>query len=296
MECWKKVWIVTGAGSGLGRNIVEAALAGGHRVVATARDTMQLAELETLYGAQLRAATLDVTNERQAKEVVEETINTFGVVDVLVNNAGYGDNRPFEQVPPADFRRLVETCFFGVVTLSREVLPFMREQRSGHIINISSIGGWFATPGNVAYHASKWAVGGFTEGLALEGAPFNVKVTALEPGGMRTNWGRRAFSNAAELLPGYEDSVGTTRKALETYWGTEPGDPTKVAEVVLRIAEAGQLPAHIVLGQAPYEFVKKICERKMQEAERWKEVSAYTDISSTGPFPGLPLLSHGHQA
>ena len=155
----RKVWFVTGSGSGLGRNIVETVLNAGDLVVATARKTKQLDDLATKYEGQILVAELDVTNEIQAKEVVKKAIQKFGRIDVLVNNAGYGDNRPFEQAPAEDFRKLVETCFFGVVTLTREVLPVMRNQRGGHIIQISSVGGRFAGPGNAAYFASKWAIG-----------------------------------------------------------------------------------------------------------------------------------------
>ena len=160
-----KVWLITGSGNGLGRVIAEKALEAGNRVVATARDTGQLADLVARYGAQVRAVRLDVTDEEEGKAAVQTAVETFGRIDVLVNNAGYGDLRPFEQTPSEDFRKLVETCLFGVVNLTRAVLPFMRRQRSGHIIQISSIGGRMAFPANASYFAAKWGVGGFTEGV-----------------------------------------------------------------------------------------------------------------------------------
>ncbi|SDL94414.1 NADP-dependent 3-hydroxy acid dehydrogenase YdfG [Catalinimonas alkaloidigena] len=285
METHKKVWLVTGSGNGLGRNIVEAALQAGHAVVATARNTKQLDDLSVQYGSQILIAELDVTDESQAKEVVKLAFDTFGHIDVLVNNAGYGDNRPFEQVPAEEFRKLVETCFFGVVTLTREVLPLMRQQRSGHIIQISSGGGRMATAGNAAYHASKWAIGGFTEGLAQETATFNVKVTALEPGGMRTNWGKRAFKNTIELLPEYEPTIGATIKYLETYWGHENSDPNKVAQIILKISEADQVPPHILIGSDAYTLAKEASEKRWQDAEQWKEVSEYADFESHMVLP-----------
>ncbi len=231
---------------------------------------------------------LDVTNEKQAKEVVASAIDRFGHIDVLVNNAGYGDNRPFEQVPASEFRLLVETVFFGTVTLTGEVLPYMRKKRRGHIINISSVGGRFATPGNAAFHAAKWAVGGFTESLAQETSTFNVKVTALEPGGMRTGWGKRAFSGVYDLLPEYEESVGAKLKALEGYWGNETGDPEKVAEVVLRIAEADYLPPHILLGSDAYGFAKQASEERWRQAEHWKPIADYIDFTDRNAMPALP--------
>lgn len=286
----KKVWLVTGSGSGLGRSIVEAVLNSGDIVVATARKTKQLDDFATKYEDQILVAELDVTNEKQAKEVVKKTIQEFGHIDVLVNNAGYGDNRPFEQASAEDFRKLVETCFFGVVTLTREVLPIMRNQRSGYIIQISSLGGRFAGSGNAAYFASKWAVGGFTEGLASETRPFNVKVTALEPGSMRTNWGKHAYADKPTLLPDYEESVGVATKAVEHLWGNETGDPEKVAQVVLKVANTEELPPHILLGSDAYQMAKQASEKRWEDAEKWKKVSEFTDVEnsrSTIEFPTI---------
>ena len=283
----KKVWLVTGAGNGLGRNITEAALKAGHSVVATARKVSQLEDYSSRYGSQVLTAALDVTDEKQAKDVVQTALKHFGSIDVLVNNAGYGDNRPFEQVPPDEFRMLVETCFFGVVTLTREVLPAMRQQKSGHIIQISSAGGRAATPGNAAYHAAKWAVGGFTESLAQETAAFNVRVTALEPGGIRTNWGKRAFSGRIGLLPEYEPTVGATISFLEKYWGNENSDPEKVAQVVLKVAGADQVPPHILIGSDAYDLIKQHNTKTWEDAENWKEVTTSTDFSSQMILPGF---------
>lgn len=284
----KKVWLVTGCGSGLGKIIAETALKAGHTVIATARKTSQLQDLKSSYGEQVQIAELDVTNEGQAREVVEAMAQKLGRIDVLVNNAGYGDNRPFEQVPSDDFRHLVETCFFGVVSLTRAVLPIMRRQRCGHIIQISSVGGRFAGPGNAAYFASKWAVGGFTEGLSLETRPFNVQVTALEPGAMRTNWGKRAYDNDGDLLPEYEDSVGAATKAVEHFWGNETGDPRKVAQVVLEITTCKQLPPHILLGSDAYHMATEASQKRWTDAERWKKVSGFTDFTSPDTDLELP--------
>ena len=285
----KKVWLITGSGSGLGRSIAEAALKAGYLVVATARNTKQLDDLSVQYGDQIFTVHLDVNNEDQAKQAVQAALAHFGHIDVLVNNAGYGDKRPFEQVPPEDFRRLIETCFFGVVTLTREVLPSMRQQRSGHIINISSIGGRIGTAGNAAYHAAKWAIGGFTESLALETASFNVRVTALEPGGIRTNWGRRAYNGAFQLLPEYEVSVGATIKALEHYWGNENSDPDKIAQIVLKVAEEDHLPAHILLGSDAYHFVNEADKRRRQEEEQWREVTESADFENNALVPEIKV-------
>jgi NAD(P)-dependent dehydrogenase (short-subunit alcohol dehydrogenase family) len=283
-----KVWLITGSGSGLGRIIAEAALAAGNQVVATARNVRQLDELVAQYGANVRAVELDVTDESQGQAAVDAAVDGFGRLDVLVNNAGYGDTRPFEQVPSNEFRRLVETCFFGVVNLTRAALPIMRRQRSGHIIQISSLGGRTAFPGNAAYFASKWAVGGFTEGLAQETAPFGVKVTALEPGGMRTNWGKRANADRPVLLPDYEPSVGASVKQLEGYWGNESGDPAKVAQVILRIADTEAVPPHILLGSDAFHFARQAEQARAADADRWQAVSVSTDVGAVGAIPTFP--------
>ncbi|OAJ63778.1 short-chain dehydrogenase/reductase [Paraburkholderia ginsengiterrae] len=283
-----KVWLITGSGSGLGRIIAETVLAAGNQVVATARNVRQLDDLIAQYGENVRVVELDVTDESQGQAAVESAIDGFGRLDVLVNNAGYGDTRPFEQVPSNEFRQLVETCFFGVVNLSRAALPIMRRQRSGHIIQISSLGGRTAFPGNAAYFASKWAVGGFTEGLAQETAPFGVKVTALEPGGMRTNWGKRANADRPVLLPDYEPSVGASVKQLEGYWGNESGDPVKVAQVVLKIADTETVPPHILLGSDAFHFARQAEQARAADADRWQAVSISTDVDAVGSVPTFP--------
>ena len=283
-----KVWLVTGSGSGLGRHIAEVVLKAGNQVVATARDTSQLAPLIAEHGARVRVVRLDVTNEEEGKAAVRAAVETFGRLDVLVNNAGYGDARPFEQVPSDEFRKLVETCLFGVVNLTRAALPVMRLQRRGHIIQISSLGGRTAFPGNAAYFASKWAVGGFSEALALETAPFGVTVTALEPGAMRTNWGKRAHVEREPLLADYEPSVGASRKQMEGYWGHESGDPAKVARLVLTIADAERLPPHILLGSDALRYAREAEQARAADADRWRAVSSSIDIDAAGPAPALP--------
>ena len=210
-----KTWLITGSARGLGRSITEAALAAGHNVVATARDPGRLADLQGRYPDTLLSFALDVTDAAAAKAAVDFTVEAFGRLDVLVNNAGFGHIAPFEQTREADFRAQIDTNFYGVVNLTRAALPVMRHQRSGHIINVSSVGGRISMPGLSAYQAAKWAVGGFTEVLAKEAAPFGVKLVSLEPGGMRTDWGEIARGNAPALLPDYEPSVGAVLEPAE---------------------------------------------------------------------------------
>src|ERR1700690_2681386 len=237
-----KVWLVTGSASGLGRNITEAALESGDRLVATARDPRRLDDLVNKFGERVRAASLDVADESAAQAAVQVALDAFGRLDVVVNNAGFGDIAPFEQLSSERFKAVIDTNFYGVVYVTRAALPIMRKQKSGCILQISSVGGRLARPGSTPYHAAKWAVGGFTESLAKEVAPFGVKVCALEPGGMRTNWGARANKETPELLPDYEPSVGAVAKALKLYWGKEISDPATVAQVVLSLASSDRLP------------------------------------------------------
>jgi NAD(P)-dependent dehydrogenase (short-subunit alcohol dehydrogenase family) len=282
-----KVWLVTGSASGLGRNIAEAVLASGDRLVATARDPRRLEDLVKKYGDQIRTAPLDVTDEREAYAAVQVAVDAFGRLDVVVNNAGYGDIAPFEQLSTERFKSVVDTNFYGVVNVCRAAIPIMRTQKSGCILQISSVGGRLARPGNTPYHAAKWAVGGFTESLAQEVAPFGVKVCALEPGGMRTNWGTRANQDTPDLLPDYEPSVGSVVKALASYWGHETSDPVKVAQVILRLAAADRLPAHLLLGSDAAKHAGDADATRAADAQRWREISVSTDFDARGPMPDL---------
>lgn len=286
-EIMSKVWLITGASQGLGRCVAEAVLASGDRLVATARDPGRLEDLLKKYGDQIRTAPLDVTNEAAAHAAVQTAVDAFGRLDVVVNNAGYGDFGPFEQLASDRFKAVIDTNFHGVVNVTRAALPVMRRQKSGCILQISSVGGRLGVPGNTPYHAAKWAVGGFTESLAGEVAPFGVKVCALEPGGMRTNWGARAASDTPELLADYEPSVGAVLKMLESHWGNENSDPVKVAQVVLRLAASDSLPAHLLLGSDAVHYAGQAETTRAADAERWREISISTDVNATGSLPSL---------
>ena len=284
-----KIWLVTGSASGLGREIAEAVLTSGDRLLATARDPQRLNDLVERYGKQVSIAPLDVADEAAAKAAVAKAVDVFGRLDVLVNNAGYGDTAPFEQVSSERFRALIETNFFGVVSTTRAAIPIMRTQKSGCILQISSVGGRLATPGNAAYHAAKWAIGGFTEAIAQEVAAFGVKVCALEPGGMRTNWGNRAHADVPILLPEYEPSVGALVKSLETYWGHETSAPAKVAQVILQLVTKEQLPAHLLLGSDAVQYARLAAVKRKSDARAWLDVSVLTDAEGVQGQPALNL-------
>src|ERR1700726_994938 len=271
-----KVWLITGSGNGLGRDIAEAALAAGDSVVARARRTEELAPLVAQYGERVKPVKLEVRDEAAAKGAVQLAVDTFGRLNVLVNNAGYGRFAPFEQMSAEDFQGVVDTCFYGVVYTTRAAIPVMRKQKSGHIFQVSSVGGRLAVPGNTPYHAAKWAVGGFSDSLALEVAPFGIKVCTLEPGGIRTNWARRAGQNSPQLLPEYENSVGTNLKVLRGLEGRSEGDPRKIAGVILKLANSDEVPVRLILGVDAEKRVQQAEAERASEAEKFRHLTVST--------------------
>ena len=271
-----KVWLITGSGNGLGRNIAEAALAVGESVVAGARRLEELYPLVEQYGERIRPVKLDVRDEKAAQAAVQTAVNAYGRLDVLVNNAGYGHFAPFEQMTPEEFRDVVEVCLFGVVNTTRAALPVMRKQRSGHIFQVSSVGGRLAIAGNSPYHAAKFAVGGFSDSLAAELAPFGVKVCTLEPGGIRTNFGHRAGENSPELLPEYEPSAGAMYKLMAAARGKSEGDPKKIADVVVKLANMEIVPKRLILGKDAEAYVKHAETARTEEAAKYRVLTLST--------------------
>jgi NAD(P)-dependent dehydrogenase (short-subunit alcohol dehydrogenase family) len=282
-----KTWLITGSGNGLGRDIAEAALAAGDNVVAAARRTRELDPLVQQYGNRIHPVTLDVRDEAAAKAAVQAAVDTYGRLDVLVNNAGYGQFAPFEQMSAEDFKAIVDTCFYGVVFTTRAAVPVMRKQRSGHIIQISSIGGRIAMPGNAPYHAAKWAVGGFSDSLATEVAAFGVKVSTLEPGGIRTNWANRAVEKPVDLLPEYQPSVGAVFELIRNLEGRLEGDPKKIADVVLQVANTADAPQRLILGVDAEKRVQQAEQSRAHEAEQWQQVTRSTVFADAAPIAEL---------
>jgi len=287
-----KVWLITGSGNGLGRNVAELALAAGDSVVAGARRTGELAPLVAQYGERVKPVSLEVRDEAAAKAAVQLALDSFGRLDVLVNNAGYGQIAPFEQMSAEDFQAVVDTCFYGVVYTTRAAIPVMRKQKSGHIFQVSSVGGRLAVPGNTPYHAAKWAVGGFSDSLAMEVAPFGVRVCTLEPGGIRTNWARRAGQNAPDVLPDYEASVGSMRKILRSLEGRAEGDPRKIADVILQLANSDEVPVRLILGVDAEQRVQQAEAARASEAQQWRSLTVST-VFEDGRFDSRLYLAKG---
>ena len=284
----EKVWLITGSSRGLGRVLSEAVLASGDKLVATARTPAQLADLVDRYGDQVRTVALDVTDEREAVNAVQRAINAFGRLDVLVNNAGYANINSIEDMAAEDFREQIETNFFGVVNVTRAALPVFRTQRGGHIIQISSLGGRLATPGLSAYQSAKWAVGGFSEVLAKEVGPLGIKVTVVEPGGMRTDWAGSSMRVGA-VEPDYQKTVGAMIEARSANAGIMRGDPVRVAQAILRIASEKRPPLRLLLGSDAV-FLASLCsaERAKEDAE-WKDLSLSTDFDGLVDFSETPI-------
>ncbi len=272
-----KVWLITGASRGLGRAFTEEALNAGHRVVATARNPEHLVDVTGKFGERVRTVSLDVTNEVQAKYAVDAAIKTFGGLDVLVNNAGYGNVSSVEDTSLADFRAQIETNLFGVIIMTKAVLPYFRERASGHIIQISSIGGRVGPPGRAAYAAAKFGVEGFSESLSKEVGPLGIKVTIVEPGGFRTDFAGSS-TTLREGRPEYDTTVGATVRFQRDYDGKQPGDPMKAAGALLHIASLSEPPLRLLLGSDAYNAAEKHTTEMLASDRDWKDLSISTDF------------------
>jgi len=273
-----KIWLITGASRGLGRAFTEEALKAGHRVVATARNSEHLADIASKFAESVRTVSLDVTNEAQAKYAVDAAIETFGGLDVLVNNAGYGNVCPVEDTPLADFRAQIETNLFGVIIMTKAVLPYFRERASGHVIQISSIGGRVGPAGRAAYAAAKFGVEGFSESLSKEVGPLGIKVTIVEPGGFRTDFAGSS-TELREGRPEYDATVGATVRFQRNYDGRQPGDPVKAAAVLLHIASLSQPPLRLLLGSDAYSAAENHGLQILASDREWRDLSVSTDAS-----------------
>lgn len=267
-----KVWFITGSSRGLGRAIVEAALEGGDQVVATARDTAKLDDLAARYGDRILTLPLDVTDADAVQKTVQEGLKAFGRYDVVVNNAGYVDVASVEDISLDDFRRQVDTLFYGVVYVTKAVLPTLREQGSGHIFQISSLASRLAGAGLVAYASSKSAVSAFTTGLAQEVAPLGIKVTALEPGRMPTDFAGSSMTIPPISEP-YQQTVSKWAEILSRPSGQEAALPAKVAQVVYDLAGRDDAPERLLIGKDAVQYAPAAAKALAESDQKWREVS-----------------------
>jgi NAD(P)-dependent dehydrogenase (short-subunit alcohol dehydrogenase family) len=269
-----RTWLITGSSRGLGRSLAEAALAAGHQVVATARDPAQLRDLVDRHPDRARAVALDVTDRAQAGAAVRAAVEAFGRLDVVVNNAGYANVDSIEDFAEEDFRAQIETNLWGVINVTRAALPVLREQGSGHIIQISSVGGRVTTPGLAPYQTAKWAVEGFSGVLQKEVAPLGIEVTIVEPGGLRTDWAGSSMT-VRDIRDAYLPTVGRMVSYREA--ATPIGDPEKAAQAILTIAEVPDPPLRLLLGSEAFAMARAADEAKIASDEQWKELTLSSD-------------------
>ncbi|KAK4082765.1 uncharacterized protein Triagg1_1655 [Trichoderma aggressivum f. europaeum] len=263
-----RIWFVTGSSKGLGLAIVEAALADGDNVVATARNPATVNHLVEKYGPdRILPLALDVANNEQVESTVKAAVDKFGRIDVVVNNAGYAIPRSLEDSSIDIYRDQIDVNLLGTVYVSKAVTPILRKQKSGRILQVSSVGGRMATPGLSAYQAAKWAVGGFSGVLAKELSPFGIKITVLEPGGMNTDWA--GFAGDQIISEPYQQSVGEFQKIREQYKSYR-SEPAKVADVIVKISKEDEPPLRLLLGPETFDLAKQVGEELAASDEKWK--------------------------
>src|SRR6202008_4259206 len=288
-----QVWLITGSARGLGRAIAEAVLAAGDKLIATARNPQQLSDLVERYGDQVRAVALDVTDEGAAMAAVQLAVDVFGRLDMLVNNAGYGNLAAIEDTTIQDFRAQLETNLFGVFNLTKGGLPVMFREGAARILQFSSVGGRVGPVGRGAYAAAKWGVEGFSEVLAKEVGPLGIKVTIIEPGGFRTDFAGSSQTILADN-PAYASTVGAVARFQREYDGAQPGDPKKAAAAFLNIARLDEPPMRLLLGRDAVRAAAEADRTRAEVDRKWRALSESTDFiddagqtSHTGDFPSL---------
>lgn len=278
-----KIWFITGSSRGLGRSLTEAVLAAGDKVVATARDPQALQELAVEYPGQVFPLKLDVTDYEAVYDAVRAAVDHFGKIDVLVNNAGFGIVGAVEAFTDAQVRSQLETNLYAPIEITRAVLPYMREQGYGRILQISSIGGRVGNAGIAIYQAAKFGLSGFSEALAKEVAPLGIRVTSIEPGGFRTDWSGNSMSYAPHV-DGYEATVGQRIKFFTGGNFVPVGDPVKAARVMIDLADHPNPPIHLVLGSEAISILKHEDTQRHAEMENWLPVSLSTDHDEADNF------------
>ena len=271
-----KTLLITGVSSGFGRALAQEALAAGHRVVGTVRSEQARRDFETL-GAKATGRVLDVTDFEAIDGVVAEIEATVGPVDVLVNNAGYGHEGVLEESPLAELRRQFDVNVFGAVAMMKAVLPYMRERRRGHIINITSMGGFITMPGIAYYCGSKFALEGISEALGKEVAPLGIAVTAVAPGSFRTDWAGRSMIRTPRAIPDYDPLFDPIRQAREEKSGRQLGDPAKAARAMLAVIASDTPPAHLLLVSDALELVRGKLATLAADIDAWEAITRSTD-------------------
>ena len=273
-----RVWFITGASTGFGRQLAEEVLKSGGRVIATARKIEHIVDLEQKFPGSVKALVLDVTDQGQVDSAVTQAIAQFGHVDVVVNNAGYGIAGAIEEATEAEFMPVFETNLFGLIRVTRAFLPYLREQRSGHILNLSSIGGVTASPGWGYYQSTKFAVEGLSEALAAELAPLGIHVTIIEPGPFRTDFLGRSGTEAALRIPDYDATAGNARRYLDDQNGKQPGDPLRAVRAMMAVVESPNPPLRLLLGASALQRLRAKLDNWQKEIATWEPTTVGADF------------------
>lgn len=272
------VWFITGCSTGLGRALADVVVQRGWRAVVTARDTSHIQEMESATPDRVLALALDVTNPADIAAAVTAAREKFGRIDVLVNNAGYGYQSTVEEGEETEIRAQFDTNVFGLFAMTRAVLPVMREQRSGNIINITSVAGLIGYPGSGYYAASKHAVEGWSDALLAEVAPLGIGVTCVEPGPFRTDWAGRSLRQTANQISDYADTAGKRLAGTKETSGAQSGDPVKAAQAMVSIATGADAPRHLVLGTWGFNAVVERMEQRVRDISAQRDLSLSTDF------------------
>lgn len=273
-----KVWLVTGSSTGFGRSLTEVVLKHGDCVIATARKPEQLQDLVERYPNTVKALRLDITNLDEVHSAVKAAIDVFGRIDVLVNNAGYGLVGALEEYSEDQIRQNIETNLFGAINTIRAVLPIMRSQKAGHILNMSAIAGFSNELGFSVYGAAKFGLEGISEAVQGEVAPLGIKVTIVEPGPFRTDFIGRSLVRAENSIDAYNETSGKFIQFLDKIEGSQPGDPDKAAQVLIQVVESENPPLRLVLGKYAYTKFRQKIEALTQELDAWEAIASNTDF------------------
>ncbi|MBB6152876.1 NAD(P)-dependent dehydrogenase (short-subunit alcohol dehydrogenase family) [Pseudomonas sp. JAI115] len=272
-----KTLFITGVSSGFGSALAQEALNAGHRVIGTVRNGADLKSFEALSEDRAHGVLLDVTDFERIDEVIADVDATLGPVDVLVNNAGYGHEGIFEESPLAQMRRQFDVNVFGAAAMIKAFVPYFRQRRAGHILNITSMGGTITMPGIAYYCSSKFALEGLSDTLSKELRPFNIFVTAVAPGSFRTDWAGRSMQRTARSIADYDASFDPVRKAREEKSGKQLGDPRKAAQAMLQLIASAAPPAHLLLGSDALNLVRDKLQRSLSDIEQWETLTRSTD-------------------
>jgi len=273
-----KVWFITGCSTGFGRELAKLVLEIGHKAVVASRKTADVEDIVKDYPDTAIAVKLDVTKDDEIEASIKEAIAKFGQIDVLVNNAGIGYFGAIEESEEDEVRKMFEINFWGLAHMTKAVLPLMRKQRSGNIVNIASIGGLVGFPAVGYYNATKFAVDGFSDALSKETAPLGIKVTVVCPSGFRTDWAGRSANNSKIVIDDYKATAETNKNNIRGYSGKQPGDPVRAAKAIVKAVESENPPLHLLLGVAALKGGRNKLEVLKKDFDAWEETTVGADF------------------